>query len=236
MRSRRPRAAVRFQTRRAKHVFCAAWLAGSVACRPGRVTVWLACSWSSRRQASRSGRPGPLTERWPLEDHGNLSLWRHSHSRPSSASNCYAVQLFNLSSLRRSLGLFQGEIRRNRVPARRPREVLLAGEGPLVFPLQAMRVRHTLQVQKTEPQLPYCSQCCELRARRAERRTDSQSRRRGDLDLGIRAAAVDIIQNDRGRHPSFRHYLPRMWRAITRRNAHQRLHLFLRVQGLSHAA
>ena len=68
----------------------------------------------------------------------------------------------HLSSLRRSLGLFQGDIRRNRVPTRRPREVLLAAEGPLVFPLQAMRVRHTLQVQKTEPQLPYCSQCCEL--------------------------------------------------------------------------
>jgi hypothetical protein len=203
------------------HDSCAASLAGSVAYRPGRDPVRLACSRSSGRQESwPAGGSGPLTERHPLESHGNLSLRCHSRSRPSGTPNGYAMQLLDLSPLRCSLGLFQGDIRRSRVPARRAREVLLAAKDPFVFPLQAMRVRHTLQVQKTASRLPYCSQCCELRARRTRRRTDSQSRRRGDLDLGIRAAAVDTIQNDRGRHPSFRHHLPRMWRAITRRDAH----------------
>jgi hypothetical protein len=146
------------------------------------------------------------------------------------------MQLFNLSSLRCPLGVFQGDIRRSRVPARRAREVLLAAKGPFVFPLQAMRVRHTLQIQKTGSRLPNCGQCNELRAGRAGKRADSQSRRRGDLDLGIRAAAVNIIQDDRGRHPSFRHHLSRMWLAFTRRDARQRLHLFLRMHELSHVA
>jgi hypothetical protein len=71
-------------------------------------------------------------------------LWCRAHHDPEKAATADELQLLDLSSLRRVVGLLQGEGRQRPVGARRDHKLFLGRQVPEVCAMQYLRVHHAL--------------------------------------------------------------------------------------------